>query len=536
MSADAAASDDRERSRSPRRCAPVKGVDPDLLDGWSLAEIMRDIAGARGYTFDDLICLPGHIDFAVHDVSLSSHFTKNIAVKVPLASSPMDTVTESRMAINMALQGGIGCIHRNCTVREQCEEVRKVKRYEAGMNMDPFCVRPEMTLADLEQTAAKFRQFIGFPVTADGKVGSQLLGMVTKRDVEFATDKHAKVEGLMTKFKDLVKEYHGVDLAAAQAVMQKSKKGRLPIVSKEGKLVALITRADVIKHQEYPHATKDKCGRLCVAAAVGVHEDDRERLRQLVAAGVDAVVLPHRQGDSVAHMETITWIKKEFAGLDVVGGNVTNAGQAKRLIEHGVDALRVGMGSGSMSTSQDVTACGRAQASAVYAVAQVARAHGIPVIADGGLGNPGQILKSLMVGADMAMCGNLLAGTEEAPGEYNISRGQRVKAFRGMGSLDALSKEVDEVRMKRSAVNVMVARGVSGNVVDRGSLKEFIPYITQGLKHGMQDVGCTSVDQLHSRMQSGHLRFELRSAAAQREGSVHGLHSFTNTLYAKAKA
>jgi len=504
----------------------------ELVDGFSAQDIFETKRNLSGYTYDDLICLPGHIDFGVHDVALSGNFSKRIALKTPIVSSPMDTVTESKMAIAMALEGGIGVIHTNLSVEDQTREVMKVKRYESGFIVDPACIPPTMLLSELESLRSK-SGFTGYAVTADGAMGSRLLGLVTKRDTDFVREKDTvRVGSIMTKLEALVTAEEGVSLQQAQQLLRDSKKGKLPVISQEKRLVALMARCDLQKNAEHPSATKDANGRLMVAAAVGTRPSDRDRVSALVSAGVDAIIIDSSQGDSVYQHEMVRWCKREHPDLQVVAGNVVTKMQAKHLIDSGADSLRVGMGIGSICTTQEVCACGRAQASAVYSVAKYAKTRGVPILADGGISSPGHIVKALALGAGAAMCGSLLAGTEETPGEYFYSEaGVRLKRYRGMGSIDAMKKGSDD-RYFGTTSTVKVAQGVSGTVQDKGSIHRYIPYLTQGIRHGMQDMGVKGVESLREQLYSGKLRFELRSPAAQREGGVHGLHSFERKLYA----
>jgi len=519
--------DTRARSRSPH----LHQKPCDLDDGHSAQDIFEKSGSKSGYTYDDLICLPGHIDFNLHDVELSTQFTRTIKLQTPLVSSPMDTVTESKTAISMALEGGIGIIHTNLSLEDQVKEVRRVKRYESGFIAEPICITPSMTLLALDGLRRQCG-FTGFPVTQDGRIGSKLVGLVSKRDTDFLEENSSAVVGdIMTRMEDLVTAEEGIALTEANNILHSSKKGKLPIVSKTGLLVALMARTDLKKNASFPFATKDSQNRLRVAAAVGTRPVDRERVRALVAAGVDAICIDSSQGDSMYQHDMVKWMKQEFEDLQVIAGNVVTKMQAKHLIDCGADALRVGMGIGSICTTQEVCACGRAQASAVYNVAKLARAHGVPIIADGGISSPGHIVKALCLGAGVAMCGSLLAGTEESPGEYFYSdNGVRLKRYRGMGSIDAMKKGSDDRYFGTSTV-LKVAQGVSGTVQDKGSLHQYVPYLVQGLKHGMQDIGAKSLDGLREQLLNGQLRFELRSPAAQREGGVHGLHSFERKLF-----
>merc|ERR1719198_1119329 len=398
--------------------------------------------------------------------------------------------------------------------------------------MDPICISPMMTLEDLDRLREQCG-FWGFPVTDDGKMGSRLLGLVAKRDTDFLEERAAtRVASVMTPVDKLTVAQEGIGLQEANKILHTSKKGKLPILSKTGHLVALTARTDLKKNANFPLATKDANKQLVVAAAVGTRPADRDRVRALVHAGVDAIVIDSSQGDSIFQHEMVRWMKQEFPELQVVAGNVVTKRQAKHLIDCGADGLRVGMGIGSICTTQEVCACGRAQASAVYNVAKLAKQYGVPILADGGISSPGHIVKALALGAGAAMCGSLLAGTEETPGEYfyDSNTGVRLKRYRGMGSIDAMKKGSDD-RYFGTAATVKVAQGVSGAVQDKGSITRYVPYLTQGLRHGMQDMGASSIEDLQKKLYEGHLRFELRSAAAQKEGGAHGLHSFERKLF-----
>lgn len=481
-----------------------------------------------GLTFDDLIVLPGYIDFAADDVRLDTHVTRNIRLKRPLVSSPMDTVTEAQMAITLALMGGLGILHYNNAIAEQVAMVRHVKRFENGFITEPVVLSPKHRIHHVDEIKAR-QGFSGIPITEDGSLESRLVGIVTNRDIDFERDRSRAIEEVMTR--DLVTATKGITLSQANQILRTSKKGKLPIVDEDFRLVAMVVRRDLLKNLNYPDASKDASKQLLCGAAVSTRDEDRDRVQELARAGVDVLVVDSAQGHSIYEQRMIGYIKGHFPQIEVIAGNVVTIQQAETLIHAGADALRVGMGPGSICITQNMMAVGRSQATAVYKTASFARQYGVPVIADGGINGIGPMAKALALGANAVMAGYLLAGTAESPGDYFYENGVRVKRYRGMASVEAMQAGGAKRYLADRTDPVKVPQGVSGTVVDKGSLVDYIPYLTKGLSQAFQDMGSRDIPSLHTALHESRLRFERRTPASAQEGSVHSLHSYVEPRF-----
>jgi len=490
------------------------------LDGLDAAALFG--AGV-GLTFDDLIILPGYIDFPASDVRLETHLTRNIRIKRPLVSSPMDTVTETAMAINLALLGGIGILHYNNTVAEQVEMVRHVKRFENGFITEPVVLSPQHRIRDIDEIKRK-HGFSGVPITEDGTLETRLVGIVTNRDTDFERERNRPIHEVMSS--ELVTAPKGITLSEANRILRNSKVGKLPVVDEDGRLIAMVARRDLLKNLTFPDASKDTHKQLLCGAAVSTRDEDRERVDALADAGVNVLVVDAAQGHSIYQQRMLAYVKSRYPQVEVIAGNVVTQQQAETMIHSGADALRVGMGPGSICITQNMMAVGRSQATAVYRTASLARQYGIPVIADGGINGIGPMAKALALGANAVMVGNLLAGTQEAPGEYFYENGVRVKRYRGMASLEAMGQAGAKRYLADQHDKVKVPQGVSGTVVDKGSLLDYVPYLMKGLQQALQDMGYRDVPSLHHALWEGRLRLERRTPNAAAEGSVHSLVSY----------
>jgi IMP dehydrogenase len=457
-----------------------------------------------GLTFDDVLLLPNESDLLPSGVATGTRLTRNVTLSIPLASSAMDTVTEARMAIAMARNGGIGVLHRNLSIEDQAQQTDLVKRSEAGMVTNPITCSPDDTLRDVDALCARYR-ISGAPVT--GPDGA-LLGIVTNRDIRFVTDKSELVRSVMTPM-PLVTAPVGVSKQDALALLQQHKIEKLPLVDDAGRLRGLITVKDFAKSEQFPHATKDDAGRLRVAAAIGVDEDQYKRARALIEAGVDVLMVDVAHGHNRAVVEMVQRLKKEAAGVDIVGGNVATYAGAKALAEGGVDAVKVGVGPGSICTTRVVAGVGVPQVTAIMEAARACRPLGVPVIADGGMQYSGDIAKAIVAGADSVMLGGLLAGCEESPGELIFINGKQFKSYRGMGSLGAMQSRgtIRSYSKDRyfqhdvSAEDKLIPEGIEGQVPFRGPLAAVAHQLVGGLRQALFYTGSATVPELQRRGQ-----------------------------------
>ncbi|MBR1508853.1 MAG: IMP dehydrogenase [Eubacterium sp.] len=471
---------------------------------------MSKIIG-EGITFDDVLLIPGYSEVLPSMVDVSTKLTKKIKLNIPLMSAGMDTVTEHRMAIAMARQGGIGVIHKNMSIQEQAEEVDMVKRSENGVITDPFSLSPEHTLADADDLMAKYR-ISGVPITENGK----LVGIITNRDLKFETNYQRKIREVMTT-ENLITAKEGITLEEAKSILWAARKEKLPIVDEAGVLKGLITIKDIEKAIRYPDAAKDQKGRLLCAAAVGVTADVTDRIDELVNAHVDAIVIDTAHGHSANVLKTFKMIKDRYPDLDVIAGNVATGKGTRAMIEAGVDAVKIGIGPGSICTTRVVAGIGVPQITAIMHAYEAAKDAGIPVIADGGIKYSGDVTKALAAGGDVCMMGSMFAGTEEAPGEIELYQGRKYKVYRGMGSLAAMEKGSKD-RYFQAGAKKLVPEGVEGRVAFKGSVEDTVFQLIGGLRAGMGYVGAENITALHEKAE-----FVKITPAALRESHPHDI-------------
>ncbi len=468
--------------------------------------------GKEGLTFDDVLLVPAESDVLPRDVDLRTRFTREITINIPLVSAGMDTVTEARMAIAIAREGGIGVIHKNMSIKDQASEVDKVKRSEHGVIIDPIYLSPENTIEDALQIMAKYR-ISGVPVVNET---GRLVGIITNRDIRFEEDYKKLLDEAMTK-ENLITAPVGTTLPEARRILGKYKIEKLPLVDEDFRLKGLITIKDIEKARKFPNSAKDSNGRLLVAAAVGVSRGSIERMRALVAAGVDVLVIDTAHGHSKNVLRMVREAKKKFPEAQVVAGNVATREGARALIEAGVDGVKVGVGPGSICTTRVVSGIGVPQITAIFEAAQEAAQAGVPVIADGGIRLSGDITKAIAAGADSVMIGSLFAGTEESPGELEIYKGRSFKVYRGMGSLGAM-KEGSSDRYFQENESKLVPEGIEGRVPYRGPLSETVYQLVGGLRAGMGYCGARNIKELKTKS-----RFIRITSAGLRESHPHDI-------------
>ncbi len=448
----------------------------------------------EGLTFDDVLLIPAQSDVLPADVSLKTKLTSKITLNIPLMTAAMDTVTESKMAIAIAREGGIGVIHKNMTIEQQVQEVDKVKRSENGVIVNPFFLSPEHTVTEADELMGKFK-ISGVPICEGGK----LVGIITNRDLKFLPDFNVKIKDVMTK-DGLVTSHVGTTLQEAQEILMKHKIEKLPLVDDEGYLKGLITIKDIEKAVQYPNTARDEKGRLLCAAAIGVTDDVLDRAGALVEAQVDALVLDSAHGHSKNIFTVLEKVKAAFPNVSVIAGNVATASATQALIESGADAVKVGIGPGSICTTRVVAGIGVPQITAIYDAANIAAKYGIPIIGDGGIKYSGEIVKAIAAGANVVMVGSLVAGCEESPGDTEIYQGRQFKVYRGMGSIGAMNHGSRD-RYFQQNNKKLVPEGVEGRVPYKGVLSDTVYQMMGGLRAGMGYCGCATVDELQEKAQ-----------------------------------
>ncbi|HDO1320783.1 TPA: IMP dehydrogenase [Aeromonas veronii] len=464
-------------------------------------------------TFDDVLLVPAHSEILPNTADLRTKLTSAISLNIPMISAAMDTVTEARLAIALAQEGGIGFIHKNMSIEQQAAEVRKVKKYESGVVTDPVTVRPDMTIAQIKELSHK-NGFAGYPVVTDG---NQLVGIITGRDVRFVIDLSQTVEQIMTQKDRLVTVREGAPREEVVALMQKHRIEKVLVVNGDFKLKGMITVKDFQKAERKPHACKDDKGRLRVGAAVGAGAGNEERVAALVEAGVDVLLIDSSHGHSQGVLDRIKATRDAYPDLQIIGGNVATAAGAKALAAAGVNAVKVGIGPGSICTTRIVTGVGVPQITAISDAVDALEGTGIPVIADGGIRFSGDIAKAIAAGASCVMVGSMFAGTEEAPGEIELYQGRSFKSYRGMGSLGAMSKgSSDRYFQTDNAADKLVPEGIEGRVPYKGRLKEIIHQQMGGLRSSMGLTGSATIDDMRTKAE-----FVRISGAGMKESHVH---------------
>jgi IMP dehydrogenase len=467
----------------------------------------------KALTFDDVLLVPAFSEVLPRDTSLKTRLTRNISLNIPLVSAAMDTVTEARLAIAMAQQGGVGIIHKNLTAAEQAREVAKVKRFESGVVRDPITIPPEMKVSDVIALSQQ-HGISGFPVVE----GPKLVGIVTNRDLRFETRLDEPVRSIMTPRDRLVTVKEGTSLADAKALMHSHRLERVLVVNDAFELRGLMTVKDITKQTEHPAACKDEHGKLRVGAAVGVGPDNEERVTLLAAAGVDVIVVDTAHGHSKGVLERVRWVKKNFPHVEVIGGNIATADAARALVEYGADGVKVGIGPGSICTTRIVAGVGVPQITAIANVSDALKGSGVPVVGDGGVRYSGDVSKAIAAGADAVMMGSMLAGTEEAPGDVFLYQGRQYKSYRGMGSVGAMKDGAADRYFQDNSANIdkLVPEGIEGRVAYKGSVNAILFQLIGGVRASMGYCGCKTIAEMHEKAQ-----FVEITAAGMRESHVH---------------